>query len=313
MMEMHGAPGVNLSVGGLIVLILVFLLVVRLLSSRHGGRVMAGVIGLLAAGFVVLAVFWLYARVEVRQHTAIIQDADESISNDRPAEVAAGVTRPNIPASRSGVRPEGDATPLTEPDETPEEFMDATEPSTSPQRPEWVDAPPGMFGSLYRMVVAAGPYKTREECERELDEKLQAGVQEYAARRLGETAASQIELPVEFVRSHVVKKVWQETIVSQTPSIGSMVQLHVLLGFDREAAGRIDEAWQQKMVARRMATTGVGLGAVLLLLLVAYLYLKADLATQGARRLRLRMAATAMILGVVAVAAWVGGRLLSVP
>ena len=37
-MEQHGAAGANLSWGGLIVLILVVLLVVRILASRDGGR-----------------------------------------------------------------------------------------------------------------------------------------------------------------------------------------------------------------------------------------------------------------------------------
>ncbi len=185
----------------------------------------------------------------------------------------------------------------------------ASKPSSSARKkPAWADAPPGLADGVYQMVVTVGPYKTWEECERALDEKLREGVDQYVetyAERdpdLDPRAVAHVHLPTDYVRKSVVKDFYCEDILSRTPAIGSMIQMKVLLGFDRQANAAIQEAARNVVVAERIRWSGIGLAGVLLSLLVAYAYLKTDLATQGVYRGRLRFAAVVMILGVCAAA-----------
>lgn len=184
----------------------------------------------------------------------------------------------------------------------------AKEPSPARKKPAWADAPAGLVDGAYQMVVTVGPYKTRQECERALDEKLREGVNQYIETYaegepdLDPRAVARVSLPMEYVRKNVVKEFYCEEIVSRTPAIGSMLQLKVLLAFDRQANAQIQEAVRKVIVAERIRWSGVGLAGVLLTLLVVYAYLKTDLATQGVYRGRLRLAAALMILGVCAAA-----------
>lgn len=182
------------------------------------------------------------------------------------------------------------------------------EPPPKPKSPPWADAPPGLVDGVYRMVVAVGPYKSWEECEGALDQKLREGVEQYVetfAERepdLDPRTAARVHLPLDYVHNSIVKDFHCERIVSRTPAIGSMIQLKVLLGFDRQANVRIQEAARSVIVADRLRWSGLGLAGVLLSLLAAYAYLKTDLATHGAYRGRLRLAAIMTILGVCAAA-----------
>lgn len=193
---------------------------------------------------------------------------------------------------------------------TQAEFADETDdhPAPKPKTPSWVESPPGLVDGVYQMVVTVGPYKTWEECEKSLDEKLREGaaqyVETYAERDadLDPRAVANVNLPLDYVRKSVVKEIYPERIVSPTPAIGTMLQLKVLLGFDRETNARIQEAARSMVVAERIRWSGIGLAGVLLSLLVAYGYLKMDLATKGVYRGRLRFAALVMILGVCAAA-----------
>ena len=173
-------------------------------------------------------------------------------------------------------------------------------------RPDWVEAAPHKVGGVYRMTAMVGPYSTRLECDQKLSEALQEKLDEYLETYLGPEAAGRVRLEPGYVRDHIAKQQWEET---KQFSVGPMIQVHVLMEFDRAANARIDEAWEKAIVTRRLGVVG-GLGAVVLLLLSAvWTYLKIDLATAGRYRGRLRLAATVAILaGVAAVllvsAAW---------
>jgi len=175
-------------------------------------------------------------------------------------------------------------------------------------RPEWLDAiatesdspadfPARVLEGTYQMVVKAGPYQTREECESSLPEALERGVRQFIARDLGEEAADRIRLPIEYISTRVVKNQFTEPV---NTSFGPMVQVHALLRFDREVRGRIHEQWNRILVNRRLWHAGGGLAGVLLLLSVVYGYLKTDLATQGAYRGRLRLLSGIVILALLA-------------
>lgn len=167
--------------------------------------------------------------------------------------------------------------------------------------PEWVGAPPRRTPEGYQVSVATDPFATPLECQRQLPEVLRRAVDQYVALYLGDEAlAARIELPAEFILRQVVKAQWEESYES---SVGPMVRWHALLLFDKQLNAQIDEAYHRCLVQYRVLRLGVLLAGVLALLAAAWAYLRLDLATGGRYRWRLRLAAGAAILGVIA-AGW---------
>ncbi|NLY00525.1 MAG: hypothetical protein GXY83_30895 [Rhodopirellula sp.] len=160
----------------------------------------------------------------------------------------------------------------------------------NPDQPAWVDASAEQIDGTFRMAISAGPYATREECERELPAAIDAAVDEYARQYLGPKAAGRVALSRDYLRENVVREQWLETRqVSVSPSKQiPMVRLHVLLGFDRSVNDALNDAWRRAVIHRKLWTLGT-LGTMLLLILSAcWAYLKTDLSTGGAYRKRLR-------------------------
>ena len=171
-------------------------------------------------------------------------------------------------------------------------------PKTQVPRPDWVGSPPRLIDDCYQVSVSTTPYATPLDCNPELNQEIERAVDEYAARVLAGQAAGKIRLPMDYVRSHIVKSQYQQAV---TTSVGPMVKLHALLQFDRETRSRIDQQWNDILMARRLRHAGGGLAGLLLVLSVAWGYLRTDLATAGAYRGRLRILATLAILTVLVV------------
>jgi hypothetical protein len=169
---------------------------------------------------------------------------------------------------------------------------------TAEKAPDWVDHPPQPRADRYEMVVKAGPWKTRPECDRELDEKLAWAVDSYVAWRIGDEAATQVQLPEEYARENLVKEQWIEKI---NTSLGEMYNLYALLSFDGRVEGKVQDTWNQIVLGARLLVAAAILGGVLLILTVIYGYLKIDIATQGSYRGRLRFLAGAAILALATV------------
>lgn len=187
--------------------------------------------------------------------------------------------------------------------EKPEVTTVAAE-SDSPPRPDWVDREPHLVNGVYQMSVSAGPYLTLEECENKLPEELNKAVAEYVKPRHGLKASRRLHLPSDYIEGHLIQARFEER---KQFSVGPMVRLHVLLGFDRQAAEQIREDCRRLLVQERIWGLGI-LGTLLLLLLSAvYGYLKVDLATQGRYRWRLRLAASVAIAAVIAVVLAIAG------
>ncbi len=166
-------------------------------------------------------------------------------------------------------------------------------------KPEWVEAPPRKVGDAYQMTCAVGPYASRLECDAKLPEAVQKLIDEYAEIAIGPEARGQIRLPWDEVQQWK-KDEWEEprqvalSAVEQVP----MVTLHVLLELDRQAQARIQKAWQQAQVAKRVAAAGALMGVLLFALTGTWAYLRIDLATGGRYRWRLRALAIAVALGL---------------
>jgi hypothetical protein len=169
------------------------------------------------------------------------------------------------------------------------------EPPSSP-RPKWLDEPLKTSERVYEVVVTAGPWDTRADCEASLPDAIERGVHQFITQYLGEEAAGRIRLPMDYVNAEVLKEQYAETVDS--PSFGRMTRLHALLQFDRKVKDRVRKEWDRLQLEQRLLYAGGGLGGLLLLLSVVYGYLKIDLATKGAYRGRLRVLSAAMIFGL---------------
>jgi hypothetical protein len=226
-------------------------------------------------------------------------------SNTAPVKLAMQVEKADPPRTTSGATAGSSSSA-----EPPPNAGTAGQASSGAQaanpaagRPAWVDAPAGRDGDLYRMTVCIGPYTTRAECDARLPQALQNALTQYTEIYLGAEAAGRVEMPAGELEPAILRGQYEETIQA---SVGPMIQLHLLLEFDRSMQSRIKDCWHQALVTGRLWLAGTGLLALLALLAVAVGYLKADLATAGAYRGRLRLAAMLAALAVAggAYGAW---------
>jgi hypothetical protein len=179
---------------------------------------------------------------------------------------------------------------------------DGTKPAAPvPGKPDWVEAPPKLLADdSYQMSFVVGPYTSRAECEAQVPEALQKALDDYVEMAIGPEAVGMVQLPAEILRQEIYRASWEET---RSYSVGPMIRLHGRLQFDRPFKTRVQEAYREAIVAERLRTVGVWAALGLSLLTVCFAYLKADLATGGTRRGRLRLGAAAVILmGLIAAA-----------
>ena len=107
-------------------------------------------------------------------------------------------------------------------------------------------------GDAYRETVLIGPYTTQAECDGRAPETLQKALAEYAELYLGGPAPPASSFSAKDL-DDVVKDRFEETIQS---SVGPMIQLHLLLEFDRGVQKRIQEAAERALIDRRLWRTG---------------------------------------------------------
>lgn len=168
-------------------------------------------------------------------------------------------------------------------------------------RPAWMDAETGRIDGVYRTRVKVGPWLTRTECERQLPEALNEAVRAYADRLLGEGKGQYVNLPMSYIHEHIVRGEWEER---RQQTIETMIYLHELLEFDRDANEMIEANYKQSAVAERLGYTAAGGGMLLGLLTIVFGYLRFDTLTRGYYTGRLRLAAATAILGLAVIAGW---------
>jgi hypothetical protein len=268
----------------LVVLFLLVAIVVLLVNdkTRKGTLVFFGVFAGLAAGLAALAILWW---MPVR-HVSV-----------------GGVSGPVVERRAKALPPTISKAMAEAPQ--PRVGEGGKAPPTAEKRPAWVDSPPGRQGDAYRTTAVTDPYTTRAECDARVPEALQKALAEYAELYLGGQAPPASAFPAEDLERAIVKDRFEETIHS--PSVGPMIQLHLLLEFDRAVRERIQKAAERAVIDRRLWRTGTCALAALGLLAVALAYLKADLATGGAHRRRLRLGAW-LAAAIVLLACWISFR-----
>jgi len=193
------------------------------------------------------------------------------------------------------------AAPATD-EKPPTAAVEKSQPPSAPERPAWVDGSPKRADDVYQMTATVGPYTTRLECDQALPDELEKALADYVETYLGRRARGRVGLSPDYLRDHVVKADWEET---RQTSVGPMIQLHVLLEFDSQVNDRLKERWRETVILERLGYLGAGVLAVLAVLAMLFSYLKIDLATGGVYRGRLKLAAIAVILAIVAAGALV--------
>lgn len=169
----------------------------------------------------------------------------------------------------------------------------------APTRPAWVGAPPSMQGDAYQTTTVVGPFTTRAECDANTLDAVQNAMDHYVEVAIGPEAVGMVQLPDDYLLHDVVIDRWEEV---RKYSVGLMVQLHLRLQFDVHVKRRVDAAYREAIVASRLRAFGGWSAVGMSFLALAFGYLKTDIATGGIYRGRLRLAAAAVILVLMAVA-----------
>ena len=167
---------------------------------------------------------------------------------------------------------------------------------------ETASAPDAMSDGVFRKTITVGRFPSVDECSYELDIQLLATAHDYVASQLGQEAAKSFEVDLGYLRDEVVVE-WQDNNQprSVTPLADpvDMYQITAKLEFTPRVKSDIQEMYRQSVVQRRIWYTGGVSILVLSLIATVFSYLKVDLATSGAHTNRLKMIATAAILGVL--------------
>ncbi len=157
---------------------------------------------------------------------------------------------------------------------------------TNEPRPTWVDGPAGLNKSVYCFPVKSGLFASVPECQRELDAEISTAAAHYIDEYLADLsphASALVELPLPYLKKHVVKSEYAEVVESK--SVGPMHQIHARLEFDDQVRSDVRRRLHDTVVEQRLWYVGGGAALVLALLATFFGYLKLDLwAGEGARR-----------------------------
>ncbi len=183
----------------------------------------------------------------------------------------------------------------------PAKPADKKSPKPARKVPDWIGASPMRVGSGYQMVIRAGPWSTREECEQATNKELTKAVSEYAVKYFGTGRGRMATLEPSFLREHVIKEQWEDI---HDYSVGPMNHIYTRLVFGARANTELEASYRRAIIEERLWMAGGGLGAILIVLAACFAVLKFDQSTGGNYR---RWMVVLIIVGV-AVILWVWVR-----
>ena len=210
--------------------------------------------------------------------------AASSASNQQPA-----------PARQSGEQPGSASQGASTAKDSPSATGGQSKPTTSQQRPAWIDMPLQRIAEGHQLALRIGPCFSSDECRRSLPDELEKAATRYARECLQLDLGSSIHIDPELLEKTLVRETWEETIDT---SVGPTVWLHALVVFDRRACGLIKESCRRMVIERRVKAVGAILGCTLLLLGIVYTGLRVDERLAGRFRL-LTIAACLLATGAV--------------
>ncbi|HUG66348.1 MAG TPA: hypothetical protein VMM76_01275 [Pirellulaceae bacterium] len=241
--------------------------------------------------------------------------------NNAPSDLSAGESEAVIDATSSnaefsaGTTPRGNTTPdtaSTQPRELTVEPASTFRYLTTP-RPEWVETEASKHDDFYQVAVESGLHVRKRTAQQSLRDEVKATVDAYVNNYLGsELAATLAGYSIEESEIGATRKInlrldgktfeiARERFDEQVEfDYGVMNQSHALVKVDKKVKDALDQRWSKVRATSRLFQTGLGAGAILLLLGTMFSYLKLDTATRGYYTGRLQFGAAAVILAVIA-------------
>lgn len=297
-------------IGILIGVIVVVGLVAALFSSRSWLGALGALFGLMLVGGVVLVgLTWVY--FSLRSGSVPPSALEATVKTPPPRQTPIGPLNPNAPPHDLIAKAEAEEGVSSAPPSTRQSPILGDEPAT--QHTQWADwqtwtaAGAVRMGDVYRMPVEIGPYVTRAECDAEQPRILREAVRRYANQLLGEGAAEYVDLPLPYIFQNIVRADCEEY---RETSVGRMLYVHNLLEFDRKVNDHLNDVYKQAVMAQRLKYAGTGAAGIFGLLATVFGYLKLDTLSRGYYTGRLRAAAVAAILGLVATLVLAAGLLV---
>lgn len=181
-------------------------------------------------------------------------------------------------------------------------------------RPDWVETEAVKGDQFYQVAVESGLHVRRQTARQALRDEVKgtvdAFVKDYLGSELAPTlagysieeseagAARTISLWLDGTTYEIGREQFEEQVEFD---YGVMNQSHTLIKIDENLKDALDQRWSKVRATSRLFQTGLGAGAVLLLLGTMFSYLKLDTATRGYYTGRLQFGAAAAILAVIAV------------
>lgn len=251
--------------------LLTFLIVVVALiyvATKLSARSLAMLFGV---GFLTLVAMWLSysgTRVHVSHTNAHDLEHAKSEKNSESAQITTKQMWQHLNRSRIVLDNEtkADKAKKAAPEEI--DLTEAEEPEQT--RPAWVDQPPKRIGTVYRIVVSAGPYKDETECYHALEPLLSKAVKQRIEQLEPGSQVPELEqlgLGVDYILRDLCDQAWVEII--ESPSIGEMKQVHVQMQFgtaqDKQLRTAFRDYQRQARVAKVGGIAGLGLGGLALL------------------------------------------------
>ncbi len=215
-------------------------------------------------------------------------------------------------ASESSTEETGELT--EEPTSSDEEGADprahaaAEKPDLPPEKqaepePAWVTSPPKSVGNSdpHQRRIQSDEFATVEECNRQLDELMRVATAEYLDQLIGTDRFAwhpahylgRLGITTGDIRRNICKEEHAKTVKHD---FGDMKRVSILMEFDKDIEKDLRRAWKESQLEERLATVGVGSGAVLLLIGAVFGFLKFDTATEGFYTKRLIFAAIAVTI-----------------
>lgn len=180
-------------------------------------------------------------------------------------------------------------------------------------RPDWVETEAKKSDELYQIAIDSGLHVRSRTAHQSLQEEVKAAVDAFVNDYLGSDLASTltgysieeseagttrtISLRLEGESFPIARERFDERVEFD---YGVMNQAHALVKIDKKVKEALDRRWSKVRATSRLLQTGLGVGAVLLLLGTMFSYLKLDTASRGYYTGRLQFGAAAAILAVIA-------------
>ncbi|MCE9545362.1 MAG: hypothetical protein K8T25_07585 [Planctomycetia bacterium] len=129
---------------------------------------------------------------------------------------------------------------------------------------------------MTEIMVHAGPYATRTECERYLVHELATAVEQYIQTEIAHVAGYHVSVPQDLIErlSNDRFLSTEHKALSKLADDQEMFESFALLKFDQEAKDRLRILWQQAVARQRVRTAGTWLAIALVVLSAGWFVLR---------------------------------------